>query len=200
MIREMPADEAAIAAGVQRCRRCDLYRNATQGVAGAGPVHAPIMMVGEQPGDEEDRQGLPFVGPAGRLLDRALGAVAIDRNAVFVTNAVKHFKWEPRGKRRIHKTPAQREVEACLYWLEQEIALVQPRVVVALGATALKALAGRKATLTNSRGTPVAHPSGVPVVATYHPAAVLRAQGEAADALYAALCEDLALAKRLVQA
>src|SRR5688572_14799864 len=123
MAREKDFPERDVLNG---CRRCELWRNATQGVPGRGPKHAALMLVGEQPGDEEDRQGLPFVGPAGRLLDRALAAAGIDRADVYVTNAVKHFKWEPRGKRRLHKKPKASEVSACNVWLAQEIAKVQP--------------------------------------------------------------------------
>lgn len=140
------------------------------------------MLVGEQPGDQEDRAGAPFVGPAGQVLDRALAAAGLGRRAVYVTNAVKHFKWELRGKRRMHKTPAQREIEACHYWLEQELARVAPVVVVALGATALKALTGGShATLDAARGAPFQH-DGRWIVATYHPSYVLRVPGEAMKA------------------
>jgi uracil-DNA glycosylase family protein len=156
--------------------------NATQAVGGAGPAGARIMLVGEQPGDQEDRAGAPFVGPAGQVLDRALAASGLDRNAVYITNAVKHFKWEPRGKRRMHKTPAQREIEACYYWLEQELARVMPVVVVALGGTALKALSGSiHASLGAALGTPFRH-EGRWIVATYHPSYVLRVPGEAMKA------------------
>src|SRR5690349_24379719 len=122
------------------CQACPLWANATQTVFGAGNPHARVMLVGEQPGDEEDKRGLPFVGPAGRLLDKALEAAEIDRDDLYVTNAVKHFKWQLRGKRRLHKTPAQREIDACRQWLEREIAAVKPHVVVALGATAARAV------------------------------------------------------------
>src|SRR3954463_16269198 len=126
----------------KRCQDCPLWANATQTVFGVGDPHARIMLVGEQPGDEEDRKGLPFVGPAGRLLDRALEAAGVDREHLYVTNAVKHFKWEQRGKRRLHKTPAQREIDACHQWLEGEIAALRPQVIVCLGATAARALLG----------------------------------------------------------
>src|ERR1051326_9429723 len=124
------------------CQDCPLWANATQTVFGAGDPHARVMLVGEQPGDEEDRKGLPFVGPAGRLLDRALDEAKVNREHLYVTNAVKHFKWEPRGKRRLHKTPAQREIDACYQWLEGEIEAGKPALIVALGATAAKALLG----------------------------------------------------------
>jgi DNA polymerase len=137
----------------QTCRRCPLYANATQAVEGEGPKKAAIMLVGEQPGDQEDRQGRPFVGPAGALLGRALLQAGLDRADVFITNAVKHFKWTPapRGKRRLHKTPAQREIEACEVWLLQEIESVQPKVVVGLGATAYRALTGEAKGFTEAR-------------------------------------------------
>jgi DNA polymerase len=131
-------------ATLDACRRCTLWHDATQPVGGTGPRHAPIMIVGEQPGDQEDLQGKPFVGPAGRLLDSALQEAGVARWDVYVTNAVKHFKWTPRGKRRMHKTPAQREIDACRYWLERELETVQPHVLVALGATALKAMLERQ--------------------------------------------------------
>jgi DNA polymerase len=155
------------------------------------------MLVGEQPGDEEDRQGLPFVGPAGRLLDQALKDAGIRREDVYVTNAVKHFKWEPRGKRRLHKTPAQAEIAACHDWLEEEIAVVAPRVIVALGATALRALLGRRESIVNARAADLRHPGGAHLIATYHPSAILRAEGDAAQALYDHLCADLRRAKGL---
>jgi probable DNA metabolism protein len=170
------------------CRRCDLWQHATQAVAGVGPGTARIMLVGEQPGDQEDLAGLPFVGPAGALLERALGQAQLERRAVYLTNAVKHFKWEPRGKRRMHKTPAQREVEACGYWLDSEIARVVPRVIVALGSTALKAVtANPHAALKEVQGQPFEH-QGRWIVAIYHPAYVLRVPGaelkaEAFDAM-----------------
>jgi DNA polymerase len=185
-------------ATIDECRRCALWHNATQGVPGAGPRHAPIMMVGEQPGDKEDIAGLPFVGPAGALLDAALEEAGVNRDDVFVTNAVKHFKWEPRGKRRMHKTPAQREVSACHYWLEHELASVGPRVVVALGATALKSvLQDGKATLQAVLGT-VIDLDGRQVVPTYHPSFALRAPDESSrHAAYAAIVAALKRAGEL---
>ena len=159
------------------CTDCPLFANATQTVFGEGPVGARIMLVGEQPGDAEDLAGHPFVGPAGRILDQALEQAGIDRSRVYVTNAVKHFKWEPRGKRRMHKTPAQREVEACLQWLEGEIAAVKPGLVVCLGATAAKALMGARFRITASRGT-ILRPEGLPpIMATFHPSYLLRLKG-----------------------
>lgn len=179
------------------CRRCALWHDATQGVAGAGPKHAPLMMVGEQPGDKEDLAGEPFVGPAGAMLDAALKDAGVPRHDVYVTNAVKHFKWEPRGKRRMHKTPAQKEIAACHYWLEQELEDVRPRVIVALGATALKSvLSQRTATLQSVIGTVIDH-EGRQVVPTYHPSFVLRAPDEdTRKRAYEAIVEALKVAYR----
>ncbi|ABE35542.1 uracil-DNA glycosylase, 4 family protein [Paraburkholderia xenovorans LB400] len=162
-------------ATLDECRRCTLWRNATQAVPGEGPRRASIMLVGEQPGDAEDLQGRPFVGPAGALLDKALEEAGLKRKDVYVTNAVKHFKWTPRGKRRMHKTPGQREIEACGYWLEQELRTVRARVIVALGATALKAvLDDSHARLQDALGKTIGHGEHL-VVATYHPSFALRA-------------------------
>ncbi|RFU44495.1 UdgX family uracil-DNA binding protein [Paraburkholderia sp. DHOC27] len=161
---------------LEACRRCSLWHDATQPVGGLGPKHAPIMMVGEQPGDQEDLQGKPFVGPAGRMLDTALEEADVAREDVYVTNAVKHFKWTPRGKRRMHKTPAQREIDACHYWLARELAEVQPRVLVALGATALKALlADKNLRLSDALGKTFERDGRV-VIATWHPSYGLRAR------------------------
>jgi uracil-DNA glycosylase len=189
-------EDMPLKARLDACRRCDLWRNATQGVAGRGPARAKIMLVGEQPGDEEDLAGEPFVGPAGRLLAKALDEAAIDPARVYVTNAVKHFKWEPRGKRRIHKTPAQREVAACHAWLDDEIARVRPRVLVALGATALVAVLERKMSIRDARGATLVHPSGARVLATYHPSAALRAPThELREQTYRMLVDDLRAAR-----
>jgi DNA polymerase len=178
-------------AAARECTGCDLYASATQTVFGAGPAKSRLMVVGEQPGDEEDREGEPFVGPAGRLLDRALNDAGIPRDQVYVTNAVKHFAWEPRGKRRIHRKPRMSEMKACWPWLEAEIASVRPRLIVCLGATATQALLGPKATLKDLRGQNVATPLG-PVIATLHPAAVLRApDSEGRAAAYDQLVTDL---------
>jgi DNA polymerase len=184
---------------LDECRRCELYQFATQAVPGEGPKHARIMLVGEQPGDQEDLAGEPFVGPAGKLLDRVCEAAGVDRKTVYVTNAVKHFKWEPRGKRRLHKTPVQREIEACHYWLDKELASVKPTVIVALGATALKSVLGTAAvTLKDSLGKPLRH-DGRWVVTTYHPSYVLRVPGEdARHAAFAVMVQGLKLAHELL--
>ncbi len=180
------------------CRRCDLWKHATQAVPGEGRRNATLLLVGEQPGDEEDRQGHPFVGPAGRLLDLAIEAAGLTRADLFITNAVKHFKWEPRGKRRLHKKPSLAEIRACTVWLEQEIDEVKPKALVALGATALRALMGAAGpTIEKARAAQLRHATGRWIVATYHPSAILRAEGERADELRAHLIADLKRAARL---
>ena len=156
------------------CQACELWKNATQTVFGEGRERADVMLVGEQPGDQEDKAGRPFVGPAGALLDAVLNEVGIDRRAVYVTNAVKHFKWELRGKRRIHKKPSLREVAACKPWLVAEIDLVKPKVVVCLGATAAQSLLGPEARVTRDRGVLLDSEFGPPVLLTVHPASILR--------------------------
>jgi uracil-DNA glycosylase len=173
---------AKLREGVQDCRGCDLWANATQAVFGEGPRNAEVMLVGEQPGDQEDRQGHPFVGPAGRLLDAALEEAGIDRRRVYITNAVKHFKFVviERG-RRLHKKPTAAEVRACNPWLREEIRLVKPRVVVALGATAAQALLGKQFRVTQDRGKPLPSELADTVVATVHPSSVLRAPDDARD-------------------
>jgi uracil-DNA glycosylase family protein len=176
------------------CQDCPLWANATQTVFGAGDPHSRVMLVGEQPGDEEDKKGLPFVGPAGRLLDRALEAAGVNREHLYVTNAVKHFKWQLRGKRRLHKTPAQREIDACHQWLEGEIQTVKPHVIVALGATAAKAVIGRDFKVSVQRGQFVESPHAPYVFATFHPSALLRLQEEEEkEAAFAQLVKDLKL-------
>ena len=160
------------------CRACDLYKRGTQTVFGEGPSKAEVMFVGEQPGDAEDVAGHPFVGPAGRLLDKALEEARIDRARVYVTNVVKHFKWEPRGKRRIHAKPNAAEIAACRPWLETEIALVKPRILVALGATAAQALLGKGFKVTEQRGRFVDSPLAPRVTATVHPSSILRARDD----------------------
>jgi uracil-DNA glycosylase len=162
------------------CRACDLWRTGTQTVFGEGARRAAVMLIGEQPGDQEDLQGRPFVGPAGRLLDRALDEAGIDRAQVYVTNVVKHFKWEPRGKRRIHAKPSAAEIAACRPWLDSEIAVVKPRVLVCLGATAAQALLGKAFKVTRQRGEFVPTALGSPAMATVHPSSILRASDEAA--------------------
>jgi DNA polymerase len=157
------------------CRGCDLFERGTQTVFGEGTAEAEVMLVGEQPGDYEDRQGRPFVGPAGQLLDRALAEAGIDRQKVYVTNAVKHFKWEPRGKRRIHQKPNAREIQACKPWLEAEISTVRPRVIVALGATAAQALFGAQFRVSKQRGQLVKSRLAPSALATVHPSSILRA-------------------------
>jgi len=160
------------------CQNCTLWANATQTVFGAGDPHARVMLVGEQPGDEEDKKGLPFVGPAGRLLDKALAEAGVDREHLYVTNAVKHFKWELRGKRRLHKTPAQREIDACHQWLQGEIETVKPHVIVCLGSTAAKAVISKNFKVSVQRGQFVESPLAPYVFATLHPSALLRVQEE----------------------
>jgi DNA polymerase len=162
----------------RECKACDLYKRGTQTVFGEGPRRAKIMMVGEQPGDVEDIAGRPFVGPAGRLLDRALEDAGIDRSVVYVTNVVKHFKWEPRGKRRIHTRPNASEISACRPWLETEIALVRPRILVCLGATAAQALLGSAFKVSRQRGKFVPSSLAPIVTATVHPSSILRAPDE----------------------
>lgn len=156
------------------CTGCDLYKNATQTVFGEGTRSAEIMLVGEQPGDKEDRSGKPFVGPAGRLLDQALEHAGIDRRKIYVTNIVKHFKWQPKGKRRIHKKPNADEIMACRPWFDAEVDRVEPKVIVALGATAAKALLGSSFRLTKHRGEFIDGPNGSQVTATLHPSSLLR--------------------------
>ena len=179
------------------CQDCPLWANATQTVFGAGDPHARVMLVGEQPGDEEDKKGLPFVGPAGRLLDRALEAAGVDRDDLYVTNAVKHFKWQLRGKRRLHKTPAQREIDACHMWLESEIATVKPHVIVCLGSTAAKAVISKDFKVSVQRGQFVKSPLAPYVFATLHPSALLRVQEEEDRELaFKQFVRDLALIKK----
>jgi DNA polymerase len=177
------------------CRGCDLWRLGTQTVFGEGEPRARVMLIGEQPGDKEDVAGRPFVGPAGKLLDDALEQAGIDRDEAYVTNAVKHFKWEPKGKRRIHQKPNAREVAACRPWLDAELALVRPAVVVVLGATAAQALLGRQFRVSRERGELLETEYGVPTLATIHPSAILRMRtDEERHAELAALVADLRVA------
>ena len=184
------------------CQACDLYRTGTQTVFGEGPSRADVLFIGEQPGNQEDRAGHPFVGPAGRVLDEALEAVGIDRTRVYVTNAVKHFKWVPKGKARIHAKPNAREIRACVPWLHTELEIVRPKVVVCLGATAAQALLGPAFRVTKQRGQPLEGTDfAAYVIATVHPASILRAQDdESRDRETRAFVADLATVKRLLDA
>ena len=203
-LRITPATEAApfesadslpaLREGQERCRACPIGALATQAVPGEGPANARLMLVGEQPGDQEDLRGRPFVGPAGALLDRALAQLGWRRDQLYLTNAVKHFKFELRGKRRIHKTPAQREAAACLHWLESEIALVRPQAAIALGATAARALLGREVAVTRERGRWQQRDDGLQVLVTLHPSALLRMPEAERAAAWQAWLADLALA------
>jgi uracil-DNA glycosylase family protein len=188
---------ATLRDAVDDCRGCPLYAQATQAVFGEGPAKATLMLVGEQPGDQEDRDGRPFVGPAGRLLDRALADAGIDRARVYVTNAVKHFKFEERGKRRIHKKPSAGETHACHPWLDAEIARVHPRVIVCLGATALLSVVGPQAQVLKNRGEWLQTERGEPVIVTRHPSALLRMlDPDERERAYQELIADLRLAAR----
>jgi len=191
------AQWAQLAEQAKACQACPLWQGATQTVFGEGPVAARLMLVGEQPGDREDLQGHPFVGPAGRLLDEALEQLGWPRDQLYLTNAVKHFKYELRGKRRMHKSPAQREVQACAPWLEQEIATVDPGAIVALGATAARAVLGHAVPVLANRGQWLAREDGRRVLITLHPSALLRDRGPDRDAAIAAWIEDLRRAGEL---
>jgi uracil-DNA glycosylase len=182
------------------CKACDLWKNATQTVFGEGAQSSTVMFVGEQPGDKEDLAGKPFVGPAGGLLDKALAEAGIDRTRVYVTNVVKHFKWEPRGKRRIHKKPNAAEINACRPWLEAEIQAVKPRAIVCLGSTAAQAVIGPKFKVSTQRATFVKSPLAPLVTATVHPSSILRAPSdEARHAEYAKFVDDLTKIKRAIE-
>jgi uracil-DNA glycosylase family protein len=203
MVRQTPSESRdvaptsleEIAAGVDACRRCDLWREATQGVPGEGSRAAPLMLVGEQPGDQEDLAGRPFVGPAGQVLDKALVAAGVPRAETFVTNAVKHFKHELRGKRRLHKTPDAGEVTACRWWLEGERRIVRPRVIVALGATAAAAVFGKSMPIAKMRQQAIQLADQAQGVVTYHPSYLLRLPHAAAKAkAHALFVEDLRFA------
>ncbi len=184
---------------VQSCKGCDLYLHATQAVLGEGPSTADLVLIGEQPGNEEDIAGRPFVGPAGGMLDRALHDAGIDRSRVYITNAVKHFKFEERGKRRIHKKPNVGEVRACHLWLEAEFAVVKPRIIGCLGATAAQSILGSDFRLTKDRGRPIEHPPEGTIVATVHPSAILRAPDpEQRQAAYAEFVKDLEAMRKLL--
>ena len=194
-----------LAEAVQKCKGCDLYRHATQAVFGeidardgAARAKIAVMMIGEQPGDQEDKQGRPFVGPAGKLLDKALDEAEIDRGKVYVTNAVKHFKWEPRGKLRIHKKPSMKEINACRPWLDAELETVKPKLIVALGATAAQGLLGSSFRITQAHGEVQEAPGLPPIIATLHPSAILRAQtDDDRHAQMRTLVEDLRVVARI---
>ena len=201
----MPAEAAegptvsslsALARKEEACERCPLYKDATQAVAGEGPRKARIMLVGEQPGDKEDLAGYPFVGPAGRMLDKALDEAGLDRRKVFVTNAVKHFKHERRGKRRIHNRPNAYEIERCRWWLDLERRIVKPSVLLTLGATALKSVTGRAVSITSMRGEAHELEDGTLLLATIHPSALLRAR-TGRDERYRAFVDDIKKAVEL---
>ena len=180
------------------CKACDLWKTGTQVVFGEGRAHAEAMFVGEQPGDQEDKAGRPFVGPAGKLFDQALEDAGIDRGKVYVTNVVKHFKWVGRGKRRIHQKPNWSEIAACRPWLDGELDAVEPRVLVCLGATAAQALLGRQFRVTRDRGKPVDSDLAEHVLATIHPSAILRGDPESREQEYAALVADLKVVAKLL--
>ena len=182
------------------CQACPLWRTATQTVFGEGAARSELMLVGEQPGDREDREGHPFVGPAGRLLDEALEEAGIDRTRAYVTNVVKHFKWQARGKRRIHAKPAWSEIAACRPWLDAELTVVKPQVLVCLGATAAQALLGRSFRVTRERGKPVDSNLAPHVLATIHPSAILRADAETRENERTALVDDLRVVASLLRA
>jgi uracil-DNA glycosylase len=188
---------------LDQCRNCSLWKHATQAVPGEGPTSARMMLVGEQPGDQEDLAGRPFVGPAGQLLDRALAAAGIKRSEVYVTNAVKHFKFELRGKRRLHKKPAELEIAACHAWYESEVATVQPALIVALGATAVRAVLGHALPILANRGTLIEpHNELLPstrVLVTVHPSYLLRVLPEARDAEFGKFVEDLKIAVKYLR-
>ncbi|MFB6721010.1 UdgX family uracil-DNA binding protein [Kribbella sp. NPDC056345] len=185
-------------AALPDCRGCDLWENAIQVVPGEGPRQASMMLVGEQPGDVEDKEGRVFVGPAGRLLDKALGAAGIDRDSVYLTNTVKHFRFEERGKRRIHKTPAVSQIVACTPWLSRELEIVKPDLVVVLGSVAARALLGTGFKVTERRGQPVELPDGTAAMATVHPSAVVRSEEYRRD--FGLLVDDLRSARSLAAA
>lgn len=183
-------------AAAESCRGCDLYKTATQTVFGEGATNADIMFVGEQPGDEEDLSGHPFVGPAGKLFDRALAEAGIDRADAYVTNVVKHFKWKQRGKRRLHERPRAGEINACMPWLESELTVIRPRILVCLGATAAQALLGRAFRVTQDRGRWVDSELADKVMATVHPSSILRAPDDSRREQYRDFISDLTVAAK----
>lgn len=180
-------DLRSLARAAADCRGCPLYKDATQAVFGEGLTRSRLVLVGEVPGNDEDLEGKPFVGPAGKLLDRALVEAGIDRDEAYVTNVVKHFKWEPRGRRRLHRKPSAREIDACLPWLDAEIERIRPKVLVAMGATAAKALFGASHRVTRQHGQPVASDRAPRATSTLHPSAILRSRGS--DAREAAMAD-----------
>ncbi|MCU1330110.1 MAG: uracil-DNA glycosylase [Bryobacterales bacterium] len=189
----------AILEALPGCRGCSLYEHASQAVGGEGPRSASIVLIGEQPGDEEDRRGRPFVGPAGRLLDAALEESGIDRTTVFVTNAVKHFKFEERGKRRIHKKPSLTEIRACRPWLEAELLILKPKILVCLGATAAQTIFGADYRVTKERGRLVTHEWAERATATIHPSAILRAPHEDRNREYRLFVDDLTAVREALE-
>jgi DNA polymerase len=194
-----PRSLSGLAKAEDACTRCPIYRNATQAVPGEGAAHAPLMLVGEQPGNDEDLAGHPFVGPAGHILDKALAEARIERKSVFVTNAVKHFKFEPRGKRRLHKRPNAYEIDRCRWWNDLERALVHPRLIVALGATAARSLMGKPIKVNAQRQAILAAPDGNKVLVTIHPSLLLRIRDQADKARnYKALVDDLVFARKFI--
>ena len=209
MIRKLPISAAdflperktlpSLREAAQHCKGCDLWKRGTQAVCGEGRVGSEVMLVGEQPGDQEDLQGRPFVGPAGRILDKALETAGIDRDDVYVTNALKHFKWEPRGKRRIHKKPSGMQIAACRPWFDEEVKVVKPKVIVCMGATAAQALLGRDFKVTQERGKVIAR-GEIPIIATVHPSSILRAPDEETrHSEMARFVEDLRVVARQIR-
>jgi uracil-DNA glycosylase family protein len=199
-VSERPVSLTALRQHAAHCRECPLGARATQTVWGEGAERARLMLVGEQPGDREDLAGRPFVGPAGHLLDRALQALGWDRRTLYVTNAVKHFKYELRGKRRMHKTPGQQEILACAHWLQAEIDAVRPAGIVALGGTAARALLGRPVKVLGERGRWADRPDGIPVLVTLHPSALLRGEPEERDRAFEHWVADLRVAAGVLTA
>jgi DNA polymerase len=193
------ASLSALRAAAAHCTACPLYRNATQTVFGEGAAHAPLMLVGETPGDREDLAGRPFIGPAGALLDRCLEEAGIERKDAYVSNVVKHFKWTPRGKRRLHAKPNAGEIRACRPWLEAELRTVKPKVLVCLGATAAQALLGAQFRASRSRGVEIASDWAPHVVATVHPSALLRADDDTREAEISRFIADLRVAAALLK-
>jgi len=197
----LPRTLAGLRKAEAQCTRCPLYLPATQVVPGEGPEHAPLMMVGEQPGNDEDLDGHPFVGPAGRILDRAISEAGLDRTQIFVTNAVKHFKFEPRGKRRLHKRPNAYEIERCKWWNDIERKLVKPELIVALGATAARSLTGKTVTITKLRGQILPFENSSKLLVTIHPSSLLRIpDADDRHREYAGFVSELRLCAKVLKA